>query len=137
MGRAQSIRVIEDDDANRTLLTELLARELDAAVRGAPDGPGGVAAAAREPPDLILLDLKLPGLGGLDVLRRLKASPRTAAIPVLAVTAATPEEAGRALIGGCVGCVRKPFDVDALLAAVRRYVGRPASGAGARDRNTA
>jgi DNA-binding response OmpR family regulator len=65
----------------------------------------------------------MPGLDGFEVLRRLEASPRTAAIPVLAVTAAAPDATPRAIEGDCSGFVREPFDFDALIAVVRSYVG--------------
>jgi CheY-like chemotaxis protein len=132
VARPGGVLVIEDDGPTRALLEELLAEELGAAVRGAPDGLAGLAAAADERPDLILLDLRLPGPDGFAVLRRLKASPRTAAIPVLAVTAASADATLRAIEGGCSGFVRKPFDLDALIAVVRPYVERPETRSGAR-----
>lgn len=86
------------------------------------DGWSGVRRVAEVEPDLVRLDLQLPGLDGRAVLRRLKAEPRTARIPVIVVSASAealrPNE--RALVAGVVP---KPFDLEALLAAVRAALG--------------
>ena len=75
-----TVLVIEDDLANRALLTALLERAGYRAVT-ASDGPSGLAAALEIAPDLVLLDVGLPGMDGLDVCRRLRADPRTVALP--------------------------------------------------------
>ena len=117
-----SILVVDDDDATRMLIGDVLSAELDAAVRGARDGHAAIAAVTAARPDLILLDLKMPGLDGLAVLHWLKSSPRTAGIPVLAVTAWASTATLQALERRCDGLVAKPFDLDDLLAAVRPFV---------------
>src|SRR5687768_7782396 len=85
--RAPTVLVVEDDESTRDLVARVLSAELHVTVRTANDGHEAIAAVTASTPDLILLDLKMPRLDGLAVLHWLKSSPRTAGIPVLAVTA--------------------------------------------------
>jgi two-component system cell cycle response regulator DivK len=74
-------------------------------------------------PDLILIDLQLPGVDGYAVTRRLKADAATAAIPVVALTAyAMPGDRDKALAAGCDGYITKPIDTKGFLVAVQRYL---------------
>lgn len=117
------ILVIEDTDDNRQIIRDLLTTvgyELIEAV----DGEEGVAAAAREKPDLILMDIQLPRMDGYEATRRIKADPATAHIPVIAVTSyalSGDEEKTRA--AGCDAYIAKPFSPRLLLAKVRELVG--------------
>lgn len=83
-------------------------------------------AVAEAPPDLLLLDLRLPVLDGFAVLRWLKGRPATARIPVLALTAAGSLETQQALDRGCAGFVAKPFNLDELLETVRPFLSQVA-----------
>jgi two-component system OmpR family response regulator len=123
--RVRTVLVIDDDAATRTLIAELFSAELGATVRGASDGHEAIAAVMAAPPDLILLDMKMPGLDGLAVLHWLKSSRRTAGIPVLAVTAWANAATLQALERRCDGLVGKPFDLDDLVAAARPFLGAP------------
>ena len=76
---------IEDNEYNRKIVRQLLSRTTFKLIEAA-DGEEGVAVAQRELPDLILMDVQLPKLSGLDATRRLRADPRTAKIPVVVVT---------------------------------------------------
>src|SRR5688572_2557759 len=120
--RGPVVLVVDDDAATRMLIAEVLSAELGATVRGAGDGHEAIAAVGAAPPDLILLDLKMPGLDGPAVLHWLKSSPRTAGIPVLAVTAWANATTLHALERRCDGLIGKPFDLDDLVAAVRRLL---------------
>jgi len=80
------ILLVEDSVANRDMLTRRLERR-GFLVRGAADGPGGVAMAASEIPDLILMDVALGTMDGWEATRRIKANPKTANIPIIALTA--------------------------------------------------
>ena len=82
-----------------------------------------MAAARADPPDVVLLDLWMPGLDGAEVCRRLKADPRTRGAPVVFVTA-TPAALRRADLGACPydAVLRKPFDIAEVLATVARLL---------------
>jgi len=83
----------------------------------------GITLAVSEPPDLVLMDLQLPGIDGMEALRRLRESPRTADIPVVAVTAqAMKQDRERALDAGFNGYLEKPITVRAFPDQVRRFL---------------
>jgi CheY-like chemotaxis protein len=118
----KKILIVEDVDYNRDLLVQLL--EEDYEIVCAADGAAGIAAAARERPDLILMDLSLPGVDGWEATRRLKARPETAAIPVVALTAhAMQGDEERARACGCDEYLTKPIDEDQLFAKLERFLG--------------
>lgn len=120
----QRILVIEDENDIRQLLRFNLERE-GFAVLEAADGLGGLHMATSELPDLVVLDLMLPGMDGCDVCRRLKAQPVTAAIPVLMLTA-RGEEVDR-IVGLTLGAddyVVKPFSVRELVLRIRAILRR-------------
>jgi CheY-like chemotaxis protein len=86
-------------------------------------GEDAVALALASPPDLILMDVQLPGIDGVETLARLRREPRTASLPVLAVTAQAMHcERERLLAAGFDDYLSKPVNVAELLALVRRYV---------------
>jgi CheY-like chemotaxis protein len=86
-------------------------------------GEDGVTLAVKEPPDLVLMDLQLPGIDGMEALRQLRASPRTADIPVVAVTAqAMKQDRERVLEAGFDGYVEKPISVRAFPEQVRGFL---------------
>ena len=116
------ILIIEDVEYNRDLLVQLLEEEYEVVTAG--DGAAGIEAAARERPDLILMDLSLPGIDGWEATRRLKARPETAAIPVIALTAhAMQGDEERARACGCDDYLTKPIDEDQLFAKLARLLG--------------
>jgi two-component system phosphate regulon response regulator PhoB len=111
----KTILVVDDDEDVRSLLRATLAggphRVLEAA-----DGAEALGLIGRCPPDLVLLNVHLPGLDGPTVCRQLKADAATRAIPVLMVSAATEEaDRARGLAAGADGYVTKPFSPRALL----------------------
>lgn len=118
----RTILVIDDDATTRELIAQALEMELGVVVRGAGDGQEGIAAVSESIPALILLDLKMPRLDGFGVLHWLKSSPRTAGVPVLALTAAANDASLQTLERRCEGIICKPFDLDDLVAAVRPFV---------------
>jgi len=92
-------------------------------VRAARTAEEGINLAINEPPHLVLMDLQLPGIDGIEALRRLRESPRTADIPVVAVTAqAMKRDRERALEAGFDGYVEKPISVRAFPDQVRRFL---------------
>jgi PAS domain S-box-containing protein len=115
---------VEDNESNLALMQKVLARRPGIVLETAPDGRSGLVAAARGAPDLILLDLHLPDMGGLDVLGRLdRTAPSGRRIPVVVVSAdATPSQIERLRAAGADDYVTKPFRVDELLDVVDRWV---------------
>jgi two-component system cell cycle response regulator DivK len=120
------ILVIEDQLDNRQILRDLLT-SADFEVIEAEDGEAGLGAAAAHQPDLILMDIQLPGIDGYEVTRRLKADTLLRAIPIIAVTSyALAGEVDKARTAGCDAYIPKPYSPRQLLAKVREYLAQPA-----------
>jgi CheY-like chemotaxis protein len=116
------ILIVEDNERNLKLLRDVL-EYAGYDVRAARTAEDGITVAVSEPPDLVLMDLQLPGIDGMEALRRLRDSPRTAGIPVVAVTAqAMKEDRERTLAAGFDGYVEKPISVRSFLDQVRRFL---------------
>lgn len=113
------ILLVEDNEMNRDMLVRRLLRKgFEMAV--AVDGLQGVAQALAEPPDLVLMDMSLPGIDGWEATRRLKADGRTRAVPVIALTAhAMSDDRSKALAAGCDDFDTKPVDLDRLLGKIQ------------------
>ena len=109
------ILYVEDNDDNAYMLKNRLSRA-GFTVIVATDGAQGVAMAASERPDLILMDITLPDINGEEVTRRLKADPKTKGIPVIALTAnAMSSDKEKAIAAGCDDFDTKPVDMPRLL----------------------
>jgi len=116
------ILVVEDNERNLKLLRDVL-EYAGYDVRTARTAEDGITSAINDPPDLVLMDLQLPGIDGLEALRRLRENPRTAEIPVVAVTAqAMKQDRERALRAGFDGYVEKPISVRAFPSQVCRFL---------------
>ena len=116
------ILVVEDNEQNLKLLRDVL-EYAGYDVRTARTAEDGLTLAVSEPPDLVLMDLQLPGIDGIEALRRLRESPQTAGIPVVAVTAqAMKEDRERVLRAGFTGYLEKPISVRAFPDQVRRFL---------------
>src|SRR5215210_2825630 len=116
------ILLVEDNEMNRDMLSRRLARK-GYEVLLAEDGARGVAAAAAERPDLVLMDMSLPVLDGWEATRRLKADPGTRAIPVIALTAhAMSTDRERAAEAGCDDYDTKPIELPRLLEKIERLL---------------
>jgi len=112
------ILIIEDYTDTRDV-TRLILADAGYTVSSASDGVQGLYLAARDQPDLVLMDLTLPRLDGWAATQGLKAYPLTWHIPVVAFTAhVTQEEIVRASAAGCVAVITKPFEIDTLLQTV-------------------
>lgn len=115
------ILAVDDVEINLSILAEALGDDYEVAV--ATDGPTALTAVAESPPDLILLDVMLPDMDGFEVLRRLKADPATAEIPVILLTALSDtENKARGFASGAVDYVPKPFDLVEVRARVRTHL---------------
>ena len=109
------ILLVEDNEMNREMLSRRLLRKGYEVVI-AVDGLQGVEMAGAQRPQLILMDLSLPGIDGWEATRRIKASPATRAIPVIALTAhAMSDDRAKALAAGCDDFDTKPVDLARLL----------------------
>lgn len=110
---------VEDNPVNLQLVRELLALRPAVALGTAVDGGSGLASALAEPPDLVLLDLQLPDIDGVEVMRRLRADPRTAGCRIVALSAdAMPDHIETALAAGFDGYWTKPIEFDRFLAGI-------------------
>lgn len=119
------ILVVEDERILAEMLAALLKTAGHAAVV-APDGESGIRLAVSERPDLILMDMSLPGITGFDAVRRLKADAATRSIPVLALTAhKTSGDKDDAYAAGVDGYETKPIDNDRLLARIAEVLRHP------------
>jgi len=119
------ILVIEDDPDIALSVKYNLERDGDFEVTVARDGVEGIRETASRPPNLILLDLNLPGLDGLEVCRRIRGDAATAAIPIIMLTARVEEsDTIRGLELGADDYVTKPFSVKELVARVRAVIRR-------------
>lgn len=113
------ILIIEDNELNLKLAQEVL-ETYGYRTAGARDGLEGVELARQLRPRLILMDLHLPGIDGLEATRRLKADPRTREIPVYALTALDREEnEKKAREAGCDGYITKPMQIAELIQRVK------------------
>ncbi len=120
----ESVLIVEDEEDIRELVRFNLTKE-GYQVVGVGTGEEGLAAAERQPPDLILLDLMLPGVDGLTVCRKLKGNPRTQHIPVVMLTAKGEEvDVVCGLTVGADDYIPKPFSPRILLARVQALLRR-------------
>lgn len=119
------ILVVEDNDMNMQLV-EFLLEEGGYRIVKATSGEEALAltrTSSGRAPDLILMDIHLPGMDGLSVVRAIKADERTARIPILALTAhAMRGDKDRFLEAGCDGYISKPIDVKTFIASIERYL---------------
>lgn len=116
--------LIVDDNPTNLKLVAYLVRANGYAVDTAGDAGAAQAAIAAHKPDLILMDLQLPGMDGLELTRRLKSDPATSDIKIVAVTAyAMKGDEDKAFAAGCDDYVTKPIDTRALPATIAKHVG--------------
>ncbi len=117
----KKILIVEDVEFNRDLVVQLL--EDDYIILTAADGQAGVELAERERPDLILMDLSLPGVDGWEATRRIKANEALRNIPIIALTAhAMRGDAEKARASGCNDYLSKPIDEDLLFEKLRHFL---------------
>jgi CheY-like chemotaxis protein len=117
------ILLVEDNEMNRDMLSRRLERR-GYEVIVAVDGEEGVALAKADAPDVVVMDLSLPGIDGWEATRRLKAADETRAIPVLALTAhAMAGDREKALEAGCDDFDTKPVDLPRLVAKIEGLLG--------------
>ena len=119
---SKRILIVEDNEKNLKLIRDLMVYAGYETME-AVTGEEGVEKANRESPDLVLMDIQLPGLNGIEALLQLRSNPLTENIPVVAVTAsAMTEDEQRIQSAGFDGYLRKPIDIDHVLATVKEIL---------------
>ena len=119
----KTILLVEDNEVNRRLAGFLL-RSQGYEVREATTAAAAFEMVDKEHPDLIVMDIQLPGMDGLEITRKLKEQPATADIPVIAVTSfAMKGDREKALAAGCAGYVTKPIDKNTFIQEVAAHMG--------------
>ena len=125
---AKKILIVEDNELNMKLFNDLLAAH-GYETLPTRDGLEALEIARRERPDLIIMDIQLPGISGLEVTRMIKDDELTKSIPVIAVTAfAMKGDENKIREGGCEAYVAKPIRIDELVGVVQTFLGEGAEG---------
>src|SRR5215471_1315751 len=118
----QRILIVEDDRLSMTLLSDFLNAH-GFKILKTSEGLEAINLARDEHPDLILMDIRLPGISGFEVTRLLKQDNQTKAVPIIAVTAfATLGDETKALESGCAAYITKPVNVDELLRTIGSFL---------------
>ena len=121
------VLLIEDNLMNMELATDLL-ETAGFQVLKAERAEDGIAMAVAQQPDIILMDIALPGMDGLEATRRLKQVPRTAWIPIVALTASAMQgDENKALLAGCCGNIVKPIDTRQFASKVAGFMNKDGS----------
>ena len=119
---AKTILYVEDNELNRKIVRDLLKRTAYRLIE-AHDGEAGVAMALEQRPDLVLMDIQLPKISGLDAIRRLRAKPTTAATPIIAITSfALSGDEQKAKDAGATAYRAKPYSPFDLLSLIRKLL---------------
>jgi two-component system cell cycle response regulator DivK len=119
---SKTILYVEDNELNRRIVRDLLRRTSYRLVE-APDGETGMAVARQERPDLILMDVQLPVVSGIEATRTLRGEPATAATPIIAITSfALAGDEEKARQAGATAYLAKPYSPRDLLELIRRLV---------------
>jgi two-component system cell cycle response regulator DivK len=121
-GMAKKILIVEDEPRNLKLLRDLLQR-FGYEILEAPDGEQGVKLAVEKIPDLILMDIMMPKMDGLEATRIIKADTKTKNIPIIALTSyAMKGDREKTIEAGCDGYIAKPIDIKEVLKAIEHFL---------------
>ena len=121
--RMTTVLIVEDNERNMRLM-RLLLRPLGYTLLEATDGREALATLEQQTPDIILVDIQLPDVDGLEITRRLRQNPRFTKTPIVALTAyAMPGDREMFLRAGCTGYVAKPIDTRAFPEIITSYLG--------------
>ena len=119
---AKTILYVEDNEMNRQIVRDLLKRTTYKLLE-AHDGEAGVAMALEHRPDLILMDIQLPKISGMEATRRLRAAPETATTPIIAITSfALSGDEQKAKEAGATAYLAKPYSPRDLMALIRKIL---------------
>ncbi len=118
----KKVLVIEDNEKNMYLICFIL-KDNKYKVIKATSGEEGIELAIKEKPDLILMDIQLPGIDGLEATKRIRKAEECKNLPVIAITSyAMSGDSERLLNGGCSGYIEKPINMDILLSEIKKYI---------------
>lgn len=116
------ILVVEDNEANLYLIRFML-KKSGYKVIEARDGMSGIELAAKEKPDLIIMDIQLPDINGLEATKRIRALEAGSEVPIIALTSyAMAGDRKKALNAGCTGYIEKPINPDTFMAEIEKYL---------------
>lgn len=119
---AKTVLIVEDNDLNLKLFRDLLSANGYKTVE-TKEGIEAISLTRNTMPDLILMDIQLPEISGLDITRKLKADPQIRHIPVIAVTAfAMKDDEDKIMQAGCEAYLSKPIAIDVFLATVQKFL---------------
>ena len=119
---SKRILVVEDQEDNRQIIRDLLSAT-DYEIMEAESGEEALEAVAKQRPDLILMDIQLPGIDGYEATRLIKADPALRSIPIFAVTSyALSGDEAKSRAAGCDGYLAKPFSLQQVLDAVQNFL---------------
>jgi two-component system, cell cycle response regulator DivK len=116
------ILIVEDNENNMYLISYIL-KNKNYEIIQATTGEQGVALAIKEKPDLILMDIQLPGIDGMEATKRIRASKADGIVPIIALTSyAMTGDREKALESGCTGYIEKPINPDTVLDEIEKYL---------------
>jgi two-component system, cell cycle response regulator DivK len=116
------ILIVEDNTNNMYLISYILKKKGYQIIE-ADTGEKGVELAIKEKPDLILMDIQLPGIDGLETTKRIRASATNGKVPIIALTSyAMTGDREKALEAGCTGYIEKPINPDTILSEIEKYL---------------
>ena len=118
----KKILIVEDNEKNMYLMSFILTKSGYEVIK-CGGGEEAVKAAIKEKPDLVIMDIQLPGIDGLEAAKRIRASEADGKLPIVAVTSyAMAGDKERVLAAGCNGYIEKPIDPETFLAEIERYL---------------
>jgi len=116
------ILIVEDNEHNMYLINFILEKNGYETIK-AFNGEDGIGLAMKEKPDLIIMDIQLPDINGLEVTRRIRGSKVDGTIPIIAITSyAMSGDKDEALEAGCTGYIEKPINPDTIMAEIEKYL---------------
>ena len=118
----KKILVVEDNETNMYLINFILEKNGYGVIQ-AKTGEEGVELAIKEKPDLILMDIQLPGIDGLEATRRIRKSKADSEIPIIALTSyAMSGDRERVIKAGCTGYIEKPINPETFIVEIKKYL---------------
>jgi CheY-like chemotaxis protein len=121
---SKKILLVEDSHTTRLAHRVMIAKRTGYEVISVANGTEALKLAASEKPDLVLMDIMMPGIDGLEVCRRLRKQPATSGIPIVLLTFRVSEESvSEGFASGCTAYLKKPVEVDELVATLRQHMG--------------
>lgn len=121
---AKKILLVEDSDTTRLTHKIMIAKRTGYDVITVANGPEALKLAAAQKPDLVLMDVMMPGMDGLEVCRRMRKQEATAKVPIVLLTFRVGDESvSEGYASGCTDYLKKPVEVDELVDTLRRHLG--------------